>query len=119
MPVLDGVETLRAEADGAIGRLVLDRPAKLNALSPQLLSELVAAARWFDELPEVKVVVVRGEGRAFTAGADIGGMSADGNASGREATDLGRRMAEAVGGMRAMTIAAIHGHCVGELGEQL
>jgi enoyl-CoA hydratase/carnithine racemase len=113
MAVLDRLETLRAETDGAIGRLVLDRPAKLNAMSRQMLSELVAAAGWFDELPDVKVVVVRGEGRAFTAGADIGAMSADGDASGREATDLGRRMAEAIGGMRAMTIAAIHGHCVG------
>jgi enoyl-CoA hydratase/carnithine racemase len=115
MAALEHLETLRAEADGAIGRLVLDRPAKLNAMSRQMLAELVAAARWFDALPDVKVVVVRGEGRAFTGGADIGAMgpSDDGEASGREATDLGRRMAEAIGGMRAMTIAAIHGHCVG------
>ena len=116
MTALDGLETLRAGADGAIGSLVLDRPAKLNAMSRRMLSELVAAARWFDAQADVKVVVVRGEGRAFTGGADITAMGPadDGtDAARREATDLGRRMAEAVGDMRAMTIAAIHGHCVG------
>src|SRR3954452_17820069 len=115
MVALEHLETLRAEADGAIGRLVLDRPAKLNAMSRQMLAELVAAARWFDEIPDVKVVVVRGEGRAFTGGADIVAMgpSDDGDGTGREATDLGRRMADAIGDMRALAIAAIHGHCVG------
>jgi enoyl-CoA hydratase/carnithine racemase len=116
MTALDGLETLRAGADGAIGSLVLDRPAKLNAMSRRMLAELVAAAEWFDAQREVKVVVVRGEGRAFTGGADITAMgpSDDGSGDGgREGVDLGRRMAEAVGDMRAMTIAAIHGHCVG------
>ena len=106
---MDGFETLRVTADGAIGELVLDRPAKLNALSRTLLSELVDAAAWFTAQREVKVVVVRGQGRAFSAGADLGGMGG----GDREGVDLGRRMAEAVGEMRPLTIAAIHGHCVG------
>src|SRR3954469_15726975 len=109
---LDGLETLRVTAEGAVGSIVLDRPAKLNAMSRAMLQELVDAAGWFDAQREVKVVVVRGEGRAFSAGADLNAMGGD-DGSGRAGVDLGRRMAEAVAEMRAMTIAAIHGHCVG------
>jgi len=113
------VATLRLTADGPVGDLVLDRPDKLNALSREMLTELVEAAAWFDAQDGVKVVVVRGEGRAFSAGADItafgeAGDAPDGDeAARRHALDLGRRMADAVAGMRALTIAAIHGHCVG------
>ena len=109
---LDGPETVRATAQGPVGSLVLDRPDKLNAMSRRMLQELIDAAGWFDAQREVKVVVVRGEGRAFSAGADLSAMGgAEG--SGREGADLGRRMAEAIAGMRALTIAAVHGHCVG------
>ena len=66
---------LRLSAEGVVGRLVLDRPAKLNALSPELLQSLIDAARWFDAEAAVKVVIVSGEGRAFSAGADLGAFT--------------------------------------------
>jgi enoyl-CoA hydratase/carnithine racemase len=112
--------TLKTTADGAVGELLLNRPDKLNALSRELLSELIDAAAWFDARERVKVVVVRGAGRAFSAGADIGSIGQAGGeipegdeTARRHAMDLGRRMADAVAGMRALTVAAIHGHCVG------
>jgi enoyl-CoA hydratase/carnithine racemase len=113
-------QTLKVTADGAVGELLLNRPDKLNALSRELLTELIDAAAWFDDQERVKVVVVRGAGRAFSAGADIGSIGQAGSeiaegdeTSRRHAMDLGRRMADAVAGMRALTVAAIHGHCVG------
>ena len=57
-------------AEGAIGSLWLNRPERLNALSITLLQELAEAARWFDQQQEVRVVVVGGRGRAFSAGLD-------------------------------------------------
>src|SRR5690349_13875597 len=111
---MDG-EMVKASADGAVGEILLDRPEKLNALSPEALAELIAAAEWFDARDEVKAVVVRGAGRAFCGGADLGRIDAGGGSSEaiRESVDLGRRMADAIAGMRALTVAAIHGHCVG------
>ncbi|HSL58298.1 MAG TPA: enoyl-CoA hydratase/isomerase family protein [Acidimicrobiales bacterium] len=106
--------TLRVSADGAVGHLVLDRPERLNALSRTTLAELAGAAAWFDERREVKAVVVRGEGRAFSAGFDLDDFRsrpADGTPD--DGAELGREMADAVTGMRAVTVAAIHGHCVG------
>lgn len=100
---------------GPRGHITLNRPDKLNPLSTETLRALVDAAHWLDEQPEVKVVVVSGNGRAFSAGADVGLFSRDRPdvAAGREATDAGRRMVEAIEAMRAITIARIHGHCIG------
>ncbi len=106
-------QTLRTAADGALGRLVLDRPEKLNPLSTETLGELALAAHWFDEQPDVKVVLVEGAGRAFSAGADLSTFQGPQEGSTRDAADRGRVMAEALEGMRALTIAKIHGWCVG------
>jgi enoyl-CoA hydratase/carnithine racemase len=103
-------ETLILDAGAPIARITLARPERLNALSPQALEELIAAAHELSLVPGIKVVVVQGGGRAFSAGFDI---DAVGDATGRDRVDLGRRMAEAVAGIPALTIAAIHGHCVG------
>jgi enoyl-CoA hydratase/carnithine racemase len=106
-------ETLLAEVDGAVGHLTLNQPAKLNPLSTTVLRELVAAARWFESQPEVKVVIVRGAGRAFSAGADLSTFEGPREGSTRQAADCGREMAEALEQMRAISIAAIQGWCVG------
>lgn len=107
--------TITVAADGARGSITLNRPDKLNPLSTETLEELVSAARWFDAQPTVKAVVVAGSGRAFSAGADLAAFAAaaDGAAAMREAADAGRRMAEAIEAMRAVTVARLHGHCVG------
>jgi enoyl-CoA hydratase/carnithine racemase len=106
-------ETLRVEVDGAVGRLTLDRPKKLNPLSTEALTEIAAAARWFDEQRDVKVVIVAGAGRAFSAGADLSSFAGPQELIPREAADRGREMADALEGMRAVSIAGIQGWCVG------
>jgi enoyl-CoA hydratase/carnithine racemase len=106
-------ETLLADVDGAVGRLTLNRPEKRNPLSTQTLKELARAARWFDDRPEVKVVIVSGAGRAFSAGADLASFTGEPEISVREAADLGRQMADALERMRALSIASIQGWCVG------
>ncbi|MGI9600875.1 MAG: enoyl-CoA hydratase/isomerase family protein [Acidimicrobiales bacterium] len=106
------------EPDAAVGRLALNRPAKLNPLGYETLRELRDAARWFDDHTDCKVVVVSGRGRVFSAGADIaafGGTEPAGSTTpvGRQASDMGRRMADAIEAMRAVTVARIQGWCVG------
>ena len=106
-------KTLLAKADGAVGQLTLNQPAKLNALSTTVLTELAAAARWFDEQNEVKVVIVRGAGRVFSAGADLSTFEAPHEGLPRQAWERGYEMAEALENMRALSIAAIQGWCIG------
>jgi enoyl-CoA hydratase/carnithine racemase len=105
--------TVRIDDRGPVGSITLTRGEKLNALSPTMLKELADAARHLDGCPEVKVVVVTGEGRAFCAGFDISALPSAESGEVRETADLGRRMAEAITGMRALTVAALHGACVG------
>ncbi len=105
--------TLLVEAEGPRGSITLNRPDKLNALSGELLDELIAAAGWFDRQPAVKVVVISGAGRAFSAGADVTGFSTVDDQPIHRRSDRGRQMADALEAMRAVTIANIHGHCVG------
>ncbi|MGH9170861.1 MAG: enoyl-CoA hydratase/isomerase family protein [Acidimicrobiales bacterium] len=122
--------TIELVADGPRAWVWLSRPKKLNPLGYTTLLELRAAARLLDETPDVKVVVFAGRGRAFSAGADLSGVAGgSGVTSGgsgtsasdaherapspREAADAGRRMIEAVEAMRPVTIAQIHGHCIG------
>ncbi len=101
-----------------LGVLALNRPEKLNPLSTAAMEEIIGAARWFDAQSDVKVVTVRGNGRVFSAGADTSAFgAADGSMMSsrtpREDADTGRRMADAVEAMRAVTVARIQGWCVG------
>jgi enoyl-CoA hydratase/carnithine racemase len=100
---------LSLELDAPQAQLTLTRPERLNALSPELLKELIAAAELLAD-HGIKVVVVRGAGRAFSAGFDLDAIS-EGSVTDR--ADVGRQMAAAVSQIPAITIAAIHGHCVG------
>lgn len=104
---------LRLSVDGQVGRIVLARPEKLNALNRALLEELAGAAAWFDEQTTVKVVVISGAGRSFSAGFDLADPSWGELGPPQRSAVVGRAMAEAIGNMGALTIASIHGHCVG------
>lgn len=66
------METLRIDRRGdGTAVLTMDRPDKLNAMSQAFFSELPQAMRAVDEDPEVRVCVLTGAGRAFSAGGDI------------------------------------------------
>ena len=62
---------LQFDLDGAIGTITLNRPEKRNALSLELLEELSALLTTIGENKDVKVVIIKGEGKVFCAGHDI------------------------------------------------
>lgn len=94
-------------------RITLNRPERLNAISPGLLRDLMAAA---DELKmdnSVRVVAIQGAGDSFSAGADLPEFASELASTPEAASDLGRLAMEAVAELPQITIAVIHGHCVG------
>ena len=66
-------ETIRVEVDGELGRLILNRPERLNAIGQTMLRELRDAAHWFDRQRDVRVVIVESEtGQLVLAGSTSG-----------------------------------------------
>lgn len=64
-------ETLLIERHGPVARLLMNRPDKLNTFSTTLRREMMAAVDALNADPELRVIVLAGAGRAFSAGADL------------------------------------------------
>ncbi|MEM7135182.1 MAG: enoyl-CoA hydratase/isomerase family protein [Myxococcota bacterium] len=105
---------LELTIEGPVARLLFNRPAVLNALSPALLNELIARCQELSDKPSVGVVVVEGANGSFSAGADLPAFFGKLTGSDRaETADLGRRSKLALAELPQVTVAAIDGHCVG------
>jgi enoyl-CoA hydratase/carnithine racemase len=63
--------TMQIEVEGEIGTLTLNRPDSLNAMSPELIGELVLAAGWLADRAQLRGLIVTGAGRAFSSGGDV------------------------------------------------
>jgi len=111
-------ENLRLDIAGPLARLVLHRPEQRNRLSRRMLEEIVEACTRLAADGEVRVVVVAGEGRDFSTGVDLAdpGMRAIASESigrRRSLLQLGPRVVRAVRDLPQLTIAAMHGYCLG------
>lgn len=104
-------ETITATIDHGIGRLTLNQPDNLNPLGTNTLQDIIDATTWFNN-GNASVVIISGNGRAFTAGFDLREFS-NPDMAGENGATLGREMAEAVDRMKPITIASLHGHCIG------
>lgn len=98
-----------------VGTITIARSEKKNALSEQMWLDLDAAARTASENSALRCVVLRGEGDAYSAGADIGEFldvvaSADRFAQNQRIID---EAVEAVASIPVPTIAVVRGACVG------
>jgi len=110
--------TLKFEAKGAVATVTLNRPEARNAMSAQLMREMIACAGKIGARRDLDVVIVRGAGKWFSAGADLRDASRWGNGElpfeqQREIASLGFRMARAWEELPQITVAAIEGYAIG------
>jgi enoyl-CoA hydratase/carnithine racemase len=113
---------VRFELHGQIATLTLSRPEVLNAQTPAMWAELESISR---KLPgDVRVVIVRGAGRSFSAGLDLSVARGEGDSSFAHLAQLSAdECAERIAGFQAaftwlrrpslVTIAAVQGHAIG------
>jgi enoyl-CoA hydratase len=107
-------ETIEYEVHGAIAVLALNRPEKLNAITDSLIDELNRALDLAEADDTVRVVVLHGNGRAFSAGFDLEGGTAAGDLAFKRALlqkdfDIIMRFWDCP----KPTIAAVHRYCLG------
>src|SRR5215204_20769 len=111
-------EQIRYEVDDHVLTITLNRPERLNAFTPTMKDELIAAFDQADADDEVRAVIVTGEGRGFCAGADLqgGGETFDYRARGVDdevPRDGGGQVVLRIFGCTKPVIAAINGPAVG------
>ncbi len=93
--------------------ITIERPRTLNSLDMATLNALETAAREVADRSSTKVVVVRGRGRAFSSGVDLGLLGGGDGVDPREVGEAGRAMMEAFDSIPAVTVAALRGAAVG------
>ena len=110
--------TVSVTTDGPVTTVRLDRPEKLNALAESIRSGLAQVLDRLEDDPSVRVLVLEGAGRAFSAGSDLSGAAygdlreADW-VTRRHMTGNWQRLLDQLGRIPQATVARLHSHVIG------
>ncbi len=105
------LETMLCEVDGPLARLRLNRPQVLNAANRAWVQDLVTATDYLARSAGTRVVLVSGEGRAFSSGMDTKELARENITV--DWFETWERGVTALAELNAITIAAIQGYCLG------
>ncbi|GCE45633.1 hypothetical protein KTH_05020 [Thermosporothrix hazakensis] len=103
--------TMYCAVSGSLARLYLNRPEVHNAANWAWVKDLVTVTDYLQRQPDVQVVIVSGKGRSFCSGLDTKEL-AHGNLP-LEWFDTWERGMTALSALNAISIASIHGYCLG------
>lgn len=106
-------EFITLEIEARVAMLTINRPESLNALSPELLTELTIAVAELELSDEVAVIILTGAGKAFVAGADIRAMSEMGPLEAMAFAEVGAGLARSLEESAKPYIAAVNGFALG------
>ena len=102
-------EHLLVEEESPAARITLNRPDKRNALSLELMEEVIAALEALGDSPDVRAIVVEGAGPAFSAGHDLGEMVGRERAFYDRLFDVCTVLMETIHRVPQPVIAKVHG----------
>lgn len=109
-------QALQIELAGPVATIWMNRPDLHNAFDETLIAELTAACIALDEDADVRVVILAGRGKSFSAGADLNWMQRAANNGPADNLDDARTLANmlhTLAGMQKPTIARVHGAALG------
>ncbi|MDZ7679984.1 MAG: enoyl-CoA hydratase/isomerase family protein [Acidimicrobiales bacterium] len=113
----DDATGLVVAEEGRVVRVTLNRPDRLNVLDDTLRRALADLLHQLEDRPDISVLVLAGEGRAFSAGADFRNTAyppIEGDwAQRRHATGSWQRVLEQLDRIPQVTVARLHSHVVG------
>jgi 2-(1,2-epoxy-1,2-dihydrophenyl)acetyl-CoA isomerase len=113
---MKGLSALKLDVQDCIAAIRLDRPEAANGFNLQMAAELAAVARVCDSNPEIKAVILTGEGRFFSAGGDVKAIAAQGADVAQEVKRMADELHRAISTfqrMKAPLIVAVNGICAG------
>lgn len=114
MPENPGVKICYEEA---VVRIVLNRPNQLNALNDDIRREIASTLNELIDRPDIRILVISGEGKSFCAGADLQTTSypkVEGDwSTRRNRTATWQRVLEQLDRIPQVTIASMQGHVIG------
>ncbi|NCX28584.1 MAG: enoyl-CoA hydratase [Rhodobacterales bacterium] len=99
-----------------VAEVILNRPQRNNAYNGEMISELIKSFTALYENKDVRVVILKGNGKHFQGGADLEWLKEIGKLDEKENVEVSRRTASAIRGLIEFpkpTIALIHGGCFG------
>lgn len=105
------MESIIYNKKDAIAHIKLNRPEVLNAFNEAVLLELKTALEDAENDAAIKVVLVSGEGRAFSAGVDLKSTDASGFQKGGSFMEVGMEVGNLFTHLTKVTIAQVHGYC--------
>ncbi len=106
-------EILKLETEGQVALVTISRPKALNALNTRFFNEMDAMIEKIGGMPDIRVMVITGEGKAFVAGADIAEMVNKNQEEGTAFSRLGQNTFRSLEKMDIPVIAAINGFALG------
>jgi len=113
-------KSIRVEKEEHIAWVILDRPDKRNAMDIDFFMQMIEVFTQLDEDPEVRVAVIKAEGKSFTAGLDVMSLAGLVDATGADSREFlrhgivkGQQSTTVLEKCRKPVIAAVHSHCIG------
>jgi enoyl-CoA hydratase len=106
-------QTLKVNVSEGLATVTVSRPEALNALNSRFFQEMDDLLAGVGGRPEVKVVILTGEGKAFAAGADIAEMVSKTQAEGVEFSRKGQKTFRSLELLPQPVIAAVNGFALG------
>lgn len=109
------METVILEKKNRIGILTMNRPTKLNALCDEILNDMYAGVTELDQDDEIRVIIIKGAGKAFCAGYDLSPREKPFETilDWRGHAQHGSRLMFSIWNCKKPVIAQIHGYCLG------
>ncbi len=108
------------EQRGPIFEIVLNRPEKRNAINADLFEQFATAVTTANRTPNIRAILIRGEGKVFSAGIDVSSLLGLSSSYGphwqqrlRSITNDFQHVLTTLEKVELPTIALLHGHCVG------
>lgn len=109
-------QTIKIQLGESLAWINLDRPDSRNALNPEMIHELTEAFDWLGSRDDIRVIVLKGNGKAFCAGADLAYMKAMSEYSrAQNIADAEKlsKLFQTIYFCNKAVITVVHGACIG------